>query len=222
MTGLFITLILLGLSSIDPIGIAVMPILLLQKKPFKRSFIFLLGSLISIIILGILFARGLGLLVINFENSNHWFVPTIEIVGGLLLLIIAGSILWRIRKGNVSMEPPDSIVKRLTLSDWQLFIIGITIVAAQSTIDVVFLVAMVRVGRFNLSNIDMFLAVTAYAIAALFLQLAVVAAYKLTPVRQRNKTLDKVHYYLLRYANQTMFIVSFFLGSALLFIGTHQ
>src|ERR1035437_266626 len=97
MFSLFVFLALLGLSAIDPIGIAAMPILLLQKNPFIRSFIFLGGSFVSLMLMGLLFAQGYGAIVLRFDNSHAWFVPSVEAVVGLVLLIIAGIVFWRMK-----------------------------------------------------------------------------------------------------------------------------
>lgn len=216
--GLFISLALLGLSAIDPIGLAAMPILLLQKNPFMRSFVFLGGSFVSLMVMGLLSARGFGAIVLSFDNSHTWFVPAVETVAGLVLLAIAGTVLWRLKTGKILVEPSDTMVKRLQLGSWQLFILGALIVAVQSIVDVVFVVAMVHIGQLHLPIITLTAAIVTYASAALILQFAVVAAYKLTPPKQRVKTLDRVHSLLVKYATQALIGVSFLLGCALLVI----
>jgi hypothetical protein len=193
-----------------------MPILLLQGNPFRRSFIFLGGSFVSLMVMGLLFARGFGAVVLRFENSHTWFVPTVEAVSGLVLLSIAGTVFWRMKTGKLSVEPSDAMVKRLQLGNWQLFILGALLVMVQSIVDVVFVIAMIRVGQLRLTAITLWAAVATYATAALVLQLAVVAAYKLAPPQQRAKTLDKVHGLLIKYANQALVAVSFLLGCLLL------
>jgi hypothetical protein len=214
--GLFFSLALLGLAAIDPIGIAAMPILLTQKKPFARSFTFLGGSFVSLMVMGFLFARGFGVRVLRFENTHAWLVPGAEVLAGLVLLGIAGTLLWRVKTGRFSVEPSDKVTKRLRLGGWQLFILGAVIVAVQSIVDVVFVIAMIRVGQINLSTIRLLAGIAAYAIAALVLQLAVVAAYRLAPQKHRLQTLDKVHRLLVRYASQALIGVSLVLGCALL------
>jgi hypothetical protein len=214
--GLFFSLALLGLAAIDPIGIAAMPILLTQNKPYARSFTFLGGSFVSLMVMGFLFARGFGVRVLRFENTHAWLVPGAEALAGLVLLGIAGTLLWRVKTGRLSVEPSDNVTKRLRLGGWQLFILGAVIVAVQSIVDVVFVIAMIRVGQIKLSNIRLLAGIAAYAIAALVLQLAVVAAYRLAPQKHRLQTLDKVHRLLARYANQSLIGVSLVLGCALL------
>lgn len=216
--GLFISLALLGLSAIDPVGIATMPILLLQKNPFMRSFVFLGGSFVSLMVMGLLSARGFGAIVLSFDNSHTWFVPAVETVAGLVLLAIAGTVFWRLKTGKILVEPSDTMLKRLQLGSWQLFILGALLVAVQSIVDVVFVVAMVHIGQLHLPIIALTAAIATYASAALILQFAVVAAYKLTPPKQRAKTLDRVHNLLVKYATQALISASFLLGCALLVI----
>ncbi len=216
MFTLFVSLILLGLAAIDPIGIAAMPILLLQRSSLARSLAFLGGSFTSLVIMGLLFARGLGKLVLRFENTHSWLVPSVEILAGLALLAIAITFLWRIKTGQTSVEPSSAMVKRLQFNAWHLFILGAGLVIIQSVADVVFVIAMVRIGQLQLSVITLTAAVATYAIAALALQGAVVLAYRLAPEKRRRQTLDKVHRLLVRYANQALAIVSFGLGCGLL------
>ena len=214
--GLFVSLALLGLSAIDPVGIAAMPILLLQKHPYRRSLIFLSGSFISLMVMGLLFARGLGAIVLHFERTNSWLVPSAELFAGVVLLSISGTILWRMKNDKFSVDPPVSMIKRLRLGDLQLFIVGALLVAIQSIIDVVFVIAMIRIGQFHLHFITLTGAVATYAITALVLQFTVILAFWLTPPIQRNRTLDKVHGLLVKYADRTLVGISFLLGCGLL------
>lgn len=220
MFSLFVSLALLGLSAIDPIGIAAMPILLLQKNPFMRSLTFLSGSLVSLLLMGLLFARGFGTVVLHFESSNAWVVPSLEAAAGLILLCIAGTIVWRMNRDQLTVEPGDFMVKRLRLHGWQLFIFGALLVAFQSVVDVVFVIAMIRVGRLHLQLATLTAAVATYAVAALALQFAVIVAYGLTPPKQRTKTLDKVHNLLAKYSYQVVIGISILLGCGLLVIAS--
>lgn len=216
MFGLFISVGLLGLLAIDPIGIAAMPILLTQKSPFVRSFMFLGGSFVALLAMGLLFALGLGAKVLHLESTQTWLVPGIELLAGLGLLIIAGMLLWRFKTGRLPAEPSDNLTERLHLSYRRLFVLGAVIVALQSVADVVFVIAMVRIGQLHLETMTLTAAVAIYATTALILQLAVVVAYRITPQRERIKTLGRVHKLLARYANQTLIGVSLVLGCALL------
>lgn len=183
---------------------------------------FLGGSFVSLVVMGLLFARGLGAIVLRFENAHAWFVPGVEAVAGLALLGIAGALIWRMKKGKLSIEPSANLAQRLQLGSWRLGVLGALLVAVQSVVDVVFLVAMVRVGQLRLSSITLLIAVVTYALAALVLQLAVVVAYKLTPPQQRSKTLDKVHELLTKYAHQVLIGASLLLGCVLLALAVYR
>lgn len=222
MFGLFFSLTLLGLAAIDPIGIAAMPILLTQNKPFVRSLTFLSGSFGALMIMGVLFARGLGVRVLRFESSHAWLLPSVEVLAGLVLLSIAATLIWRVKTGRLSVEPSDSVVKRLGLGEWQLFLLGALLVSFQSAVDVVFVIAMIRLGQLNLSFIKLLTGITAYAVSALVLQFLVVIAYTLTPQKHRAKTLAKVHRLLIQYANQALIGISLLLGCALLVVAATQ
>jgi len=216
MFALFVSLALLGLSAIDPVGIALMPVLLMQKHPFKRSFIFLGGSFISLLVMGLLLAKVFGLAVLHFEKSHSWLLPSLETMAAIALLSIAGTLFWRIKKKQLSVEPPTRILKRLQLGNRHLFIAGGLLVAVQSVLDVVFVIAMVRIGQLNLADVTLTAAVATYAVAALIFQLGVVLAYRLSPTEQRTATLDKVHNLIGSYADEALLAVSFILGCLLL------
>jgi len=216
MFGLFSYLAVLGLSAFDPIGIAAMPVLLLQNNPYRRGLLFLSGSFVSLMLMGLLFSQGLGTIVLSFENSHTWFVPGVELIAGLILLSVAAVILWRMQSGKLSVEPADTMMKRLQLDNWKLFIFGALLVAVQSIFDVVFVIATIHVGQLHLSIITLTAAIATYASMALVLQLAVVVAFRLTPVQQRIKTLDKVHILLVKYAYRVLIAVTLLLGFVLL------
>lgn len=193
-----------------------MPILLVQNKPYERSFIFLSGSFASLVVMGLLFARGFAAIILRVETDNAWLIPSIEAVAGILLLVIAGVVFWRIKTSTLSIEPSNQLVKRLKLGNGQLFLVGALIVAVQSLVDVVFLLAMIRVGHLHEHTIILIAAILTYAFAALVLQLAVIVAYWLAPAGQKSKTLEKVHNLLERYANQLICYVSLSLGLILI------
>jgi hypothetical protein len=219
MFGLLLALAVLGLVSIDPIGIAAMPVLLVQGRPFRRSATFLGGSFAALMVIGWLFARGLGAKVLQFEDSHSWLLPAVEIAAGLVLIGIAATLLWRAKTGQLSVEPSHRLTQRLEMGSWQLFGLGAVLVSIQSVADVVFMIAMIRVGQLNLSNFGLAAAVASYSLAALVLQLSVVAAYRLAPPKQRDRTLAKIHRLLALYANQALIFVSFLLGAGLLVAG---
>lgn len=217
MFGLYISLFFLGLAAIDPIGLGIMPILLVQKHPYKRAFVFLSGSFGALMIMGLLFAKGLGQIMLHFETRNHWFVPTVEIITGVVLMAIAIVVYLQSRKGTSSVEPSARTQRWLQLNDVHLFVLGGLIVMVQSTVDVVFVVAMVRVGQFQLSNLMLVVAVATYSLAALFLQLMVIGVFRLTPPLQKDKWLYRVQILLAKYSHQGLIIVSLAL-SCLMFV----
>jgi hypothetical protein len=218
MYGLYISLAALGLSAVDPIGIGVMPVLLIQKHPYKRAAVFLSGSLVSLLVMGLLFAKGLGTVVLRFERSHSWFVPSVEIIAAVILLIIAITVYVRSRSGKTAIEPSQKTRTWLQLGNWQLFLCGALLVALQSIIDVVFVIAMIRAGQFKLSDAQLVGAVATYALTALVLQIAVVLAFRLAPERDKARILDKVRILLISYSNQAVIIVSLLLSLILLLL----
>jgi hypothetical protein len=213
-----VALVLLGLVAIDPIGIAIMPILLLQRRPYQRSLVFLSGSFISLLVMGLLFAKGFGAIILHFTASFSRLVPSLEAAAGILLLIIAGVVYWQSRAGRLQYQPSPYIVKHLRLNNWQLLAAGAGLVAVQSIADVVFVVAMIRIGKLNLHFLTLAAAVMTYAIAALVLQIAIVLSYKLTPTQRQTNTLNTVRHWLKAYSNQLLIAVSLILGLILLVI----
>lgn len=213
---LYVSLALLGLAAVDVAGIAAMPLLLSQAKPYRRALLFLGGSFLSLVVMGLLFARGFGAAVLHFEEQRAWLVPTVEAAAGSVLLGI-GLYLWRqLRHGQLKAEPSHAMLRRLQMGDGALFGFGAALVAVQSVVDVVFVVAMVHAGQLYLSNVALLAAVMDYALAALVLQLAVVVTYRLTPPARRAKSMQAVQRILTKYANQTLIAVSLALGVILL------
>lgn len=216
MFGLFLSLFILGLAAVDPIGIAAMPVLLIQKNPYVRSAIFLLGSFIALIVMGLIFSRGLGTLMLRFEVTHTWLVPTVESLAGATLLVVALYLSWRTRKGRDSGEPSEFMMRRLRLGNWKLFVLGALLVTFQSIVDVVFVVAMVRVESLHLSFTLLVVGVILYAVSALLLQIGIVVAYRLTPLRHRVSILRVIHRLVVRYAERIVIAVSLVLGGVLL------
>lgn len=214
--GVYISLALLGLAAIDPIGIGIMPILLVQKQPYKRAALFLGGSFLSLMGMGLVCAEGFGQIVLRFEHRNSWFVPTVEVVAAMVLLVIALTLTLQLRAGTVRIEPSGRARQWIQLGGWQLFAVGGVLVAVQSLIDVVFVLAMIRVGQLRLSFIGLVIAIGTYAVAALLLQAAVVGAFILAPAAHRARTLKKVQTLLARYSYQALVVVSLLLGCILL------
>jgi hypothetical protein len=219
MFGLFLSLSLLGLAAVDPIGIAVMPLLLSQKHPLTRSFIFLFGSFIALISMGLVFSRGLGEIILRLETTYTWLVPAVETAAGFILLAIAFYLFRQTRTKEYSGQPSQFIVRRLQLGSWQLFIVGALIVTVQSIVDVVFVVAMVQVGTLHLPTLVQFAGITTYAIAALLLQLAIIVAYLLTPIKRRTALFSTIHSLVTRHAYRIVIVISILLGGGLLLNG---
>jgi hypothetical protein len=213
---LYLSLAFLGLAAIDPVGIGIMPVLLVQKKPYSRAFAFLGGSFAALMLMGLLFARGLGKIVCRFEQHNRWLVPTIELAAAGLLLIIATSLFVRLKLGKISVDPSAKTRQWLKLDSWHLFILGGLLVAGQSVLDIVFVIAMVRVGQFRLSNFGLVAAVATYAVTALILQLLVVAFFRATPASKKQKALERIHRLQLKYSTQVLIIISLALSCLLI------
>ena len=219
MFSLFLSLALLGVAAVDPIGIAVMPLLLSQKNPLVRSFVFLFGSFVALIVMGLVFSKGLGTLILQLESTRAWLVPAIEIAAGIILLIIAFYLFWYARKKQYSAEPSQSIISKLHLGNWQLFIVGALIVTFQSIVDIVFVVAMVQVETLHLSTTLQIAGIATYAIAALMLQIAIVVAYVFTSPRRRTALFGTINKLTSRYTNRIVIAVSTLLGGGILFNG---
>ena len=218
---LYITLILIGLTAIDPIGLGSMPLLLSQKQPYKRCAVFLSGSMSSMIIMGLLFAKGLGRAILRFEHRNHWLVPSVGFTAAAILFILAGVIYWQLRSGKQMVEPGEKTRKWLALNSIHLFLLGLLVVAGQSVIDVVFIVVMIRVGQLRIPDIELVGAVLTYAVAALASQIAIVLAFRLAPEDKKAKLLKTVHTLLYKYSYRVIFLLSLVIGSAMLGFGMH-
>ncbi|MDB5183085.1 MAG: hypothetical protein JWO47_869 [Candidatus Saccharibacteria bacterium] len=216
MLRLFISLAILGLSAVDPVGIGIMPVLLVQKHPYKRALIFLSGSFTALMLMGLVFAKGIGTFVLHFEHANSWFLPGVERAAGVILLCVATVTFMRLKSGKTEGELPSKTRKWLKLNHLKLFLLGGLIVAVQSVLDVVFVIAMVRAGQFSLSNLSLVAAVATYAVAALVIQIAVVLAFRLTPTAERDKFLARVQKLLKNYASQALVAISLILGIVLL------
>jgi hypothetical protein len=215
MFSLYLALAGLGLAAIDPIGIGIMPVLLVQRDPYKRALIFLSGSFVSLVVMGLAFAKGLGRVVLTFEHHNRWFVPSIELIGGATLLIVSLTVFWQLKQGKTAVEPAGKTRQWLSLGNSRLFVLGALLVAIQSVLDVVFVIAMVRIGQLQLSYLGLITAIITYSIMAIMLQLAVIAAFYLAPSKQKTAILEKVHQLLLKYSYQALGLLSLVLSATL-------
>ncbi len=216
MLTLFLSLVLLGLAAVDPVGVAAMPVLLTQKEPYRRCLLFLGGSFASLVVMGVVFAKGFGAALLRYEQAVTWLVTAVETGAGVVLLATGLYLFWRLHKGKRSAESSKSTAKKLELNDSKLFAFGALLVLVQSVVDVVFIVAMVRIGQMRISDIQLGAAVATYAIAALALQLVVVLAYWLSPRAKRLQVLQKVQSYLECYADKAIILVCILLGLILL------
>jgi hypothetical protein len=213
---LFVSLAVLGLSAVDPVGIAIMPVLLTQKRPMLRAWVFLLGSFVSLMIMGLAFALGFGHIVLRLETEQTWLLPTIEMVAGGVLFVTGIVMLVRLLiKRQSTGKPPRSITERLQVGALPLFLFGAGLVAVQSIIDVVFVVAMIRTGQERLYAAGLVAAVATYAAAALAIQIGIVVVYQCTPPIRRTQMLASVHHGLSRSSNQLVTSLSIAIGTAL-------
>lgn len=225
MISLLFAMALLGLTAVDPVGIAAMPFLLMHKRPIFRSLLFLLGGFLSLVILGFVLSSGLGDVVLRYERAYNWVVPLIELVAGVILLCIAGFLLWKGHDIKRSSELSRSVQRKLAMSNVKLLVFGAIIVTVQSIVDVVFIVAMIRVQELHLSLPELFIVIVTYALAALAIQISIVVAYACIPTDHRKRLLEKVNHATIRYAHQAVIVVSLVFGailcvnSALTFMG---
>lgn len=215
MIVLFVSLAVLGLSTVDPVGIGILLLLLAQERPYKRAFTFLGGSFASLMLMGLLFARGLGNVVLHLEERAHWLLPTVEVISACILLVVALSTYYKLRTARLSVEPPDQIAKWLNRTEWHLFLLGAVVVAVQSVIDVVFVMAMIHIGQATLSNALLVAAILTYTVSALALQIAVVVTFRFAPAKKKAQTLRAVHLLLQNYASQVLISVSLVLSMVL-------
>lgn len=209
------SLALLGLAAVDPVGIAVMPVLLTQRNGIRRSVWFLLGSALGITALGVVFAVGAGRVMLRLTDDYPWLEPGVEIVCGVLFAAF-GMFLWK-RGGDV--EVSGSLRRRLNLPGGTLFGFGAGLVVVQSLLDVVFIVAMVNIGAKNLPDLEVVIAVLVYAVAALALQVAVVVAYAMVSIDRRQAVADAVTGWLDRNGARAAVIASIAVGALLVASG---
>lgn len=215
MVSVFISLFLLGLAAVDPVGIAVMPVLLVQQRPLVRSLVFLLGSFVALMVMGVAFAQGLGGVILRQQVQYPWLMPAIEAVAGVVLLIIAGWLIIRLRAHALASKPSTLLLRHLQSGYWQLFGFGAIIVTLQSIVDVVFVIAMVRSGALHAGLLMTILTAATYAIAALLIQVGVVVAYSLTPQKLKRQILNRVQALIERYAHRSVIAISLALGFGL-------
>lgn len=173
----------LGLAAVDAIGLAFMPILLAQSDGLRRALVFLLGSFLALMTVGMLFTTGLGSRIADLNERHPWLEPGVQVAGGVFLVGAGTFMLLRSRTGG--SHAPDDLVEKLTLPLPLLFGFGVLLVTVQSVVDVVFAVAMVEIGTQGLTFLQNFLLVLTYTVCALLLQAAIVVGYLLVPAGRR-------------------------------------
>jgi hypothetical protein len=214
--GLFTEVAGLGLAAIDAIGIAFMPILLAQRDGLQRALVFLLGSFVALVAMGMLFTTGIGTYVADLNERHPWLEPGVEVVGGLVMVGLGTFLVIRSRTGAAGTHTPDNLVEKLTLPPLLLFGFVAVLVSVQSLVDIVFAVAMVEIGAEGLAPpVDLLLVIT-YAVFALLLQTAVVLAYVLTPRRQRASVMAAFTDWLVRRGEFWAGLVALLFGIGLL------
>lgn len=205
----------LGLGAVDAVGIAFMPILLLQPDGLRRSVVFLTGSFLSLLSLGILFSAGLGTSVVDLNKSHPWLEPGVEAISGLILLVLGIGLLIRSNRGK-KLEAPETLVEKLTLPMPLLFAFGAALVAVQSLVDAVFVVAMVEAGTSTTGVVAPVVASLVYAISALLIQIAVVLAFLATSPHRREAAAAKFTDWLASNGERWSGIVAVALGIGLM------
>jgi hypothetical protein len=213
--GLYISLAVLGLAAVDPVGIGAMPVLLAQQQPYKRVLLFLGGSFVSLVVMGLLFAKGLGAPVLRFQHDHAWLLPAIEVFAGVALWAIAVVAYARRRAGKGTSELSPRTRQWLQFRGAPLFALGALLVAIQSVVDVVFVVAMIRVGQYHVSAAELLGATADYALAALLLQIAVVFAFRWAPARRKARVLHAVRSFLVAHGDQALIVAGVLLGVVL-------
>jgi len=205
----------LGLAAVDPVGIAVMPLLLTQPHGIRRSVWFLVGSALGITVLGVAFAIGAGHVMLRVTKDYPWLEPAVEIVCGLLFAGFAMYLWWQQRRGRATPEVSGTLRRRLDLPGVSLFGFGALLVVVQSLLDVVFIVAMVNVGAKDLPALEVLFAVLVYAAAALAIQTAILGAYVWSGPQRRDTVTGAVTAWLDRYGAQAAIIAGLGVGAVL-------
>jgi threonine/homoserine/homoserine lactone efflux protein len=214
--GLFLELAGLGLSAFDPIGVAVVILLLTQPNGVRRAWAFLLGSIASLMVLGWLVATGLGRPILRFREQYPWLDTAFELAVGVVLVGV-GVVLLRRAKAGGGLEP-EFITSRLRVPTPLLVVLGFLLVTVQNALDAVFVVAMVETGQRNLSGPETLLAVAVFTVAAVLVQVLLVLTYQLLPAERREATLDRFNTMLEMRGEQVAGWLALGLGAVLLVV----
>lgn len=217
---LLLELVGLGLSAFDPIGVAVVILLLAQPRGVTRAWAFLAGSAASLLVLGMLVAGGFGRPIVRFRQQYPWLDPGFEAAAGIVLVVVG---LWLLRHAsNADPEQglqPEFITRRLRVSTPVLFVVGFLLVTVQNALDAVFVVAMVETGTRLLSLAHTLLAVSVYTLAAVLVQVLLILAYQLLPDDRRNSALNGFNDLLERRGEQVAGWLALILGLLLVGFG---
>ena len=211
----------LGLAAVDVVGIAFMPILLAQRDGLRRALVFLLGSFVALMTMGIIFTTGVGSTIAGFNERHPWLEPGVQVLGGLFLIGAGIFMLVRVRRGAKS-HAPDELIEKLQLPIPLLFAFGVALVTVQSLVDIVFAVAMVDIGAQGLGVLENVLLVLVYTLSALVLQSAVVVGYLLVPQGRRVHVMARFTDWLASHGEFWAGIAALLVGAWLLFHSTPE
>ena len=85
----------------------------------------------------------------------------------------------------------------------------------QSVIDLVFILAMIEAGSHSFSVVAVFACVVSYAVAAILIQLLIIAAYLVTPATSRDAFLHRMDAWFKRHDVPIIIWTSLVLGAIL-------
>lgn len=215
--GFALELFALGLSAFDPIGVAVVILLLAQPSGVVRAWAFLIGSIASLMLLGWIVASGLGRPIVKFREAYPWLDTAFELVVGIVLVVVGMTLLRRARSGGGGLEP-EFITRRLRVPTPLLAVLGFLLVTVQNILDAVFIVAMVETGQRLLDVLQTLLAVSIFTVAAVLVQVLLVLAYQFMPAARRKASLDGFNRLLERRGEQVAGWLALALGAILLVV----
>ena len=213
--GFLLELAGLGLSAFDPIGVAIVILLLAQPNGVVRAWAFLAGSVASLMGLGWLVATGLGRPILKFREQFPWLDTAFEMVVGVVLVGVGITLLRRAKSGAAGLEP-EFITRRLRLPTPLLVVAGFVLVTIQNALDAVFVMAMVETGQRMLDGPRTLLAVTVFTVAAIFVQVLIVLIYQFLPSERREATLKGFNALLEKRGEQVAGWLALGLGTLLL------
>lgn len=222
---LVIELATLGIAGFDPVGVAIMPLLLAQRDGVRRAWVFLAGSASALMVTGVLGAAGLGAPIVHLNRAHPWLEHAVELVAAAVLLPLGVALLVRARRGAPESSDrsmaPQAITDRLALPAGLLFVFGYLLVTVQSLADVAFLLAMADLGSQRLGVVAVVAAVAVYAVAALAVQIGVVVAYQCLSRERRVRFTAALNGFLVRHGDRLAGFLMVALGVALALMGLY-